>query len=255
MITMRNKTLWVLATSVTLLSTSLSAKDDMVQSIMKLRAEVESLYTQIDDTKDAYKSKMKSYMMQITDNEAQINRLETAVKLSEQNIEKTREEMKAYSAKGEDLAPLIHHAIELLISEIKAGIPFKVDERVAAVTKIKTDMAAGNITQEKALALLWANYDDSIRLTKEIGLFKQEIEIDGTVTLSKIAKIGSIMMFFATPDDKVGYVKKDKNQYSYIVSNDEEERSKIVHLFDALQKQIRTGYFTLPNTLLLRGDK
>jgi len=255
MIMMRNKTLWTLAVITTLVSTSVYAKDNMVNSIMKLRADVESYYTKIDENKDAYKSQMKSYTMQITDNEAQINRLETAIKLAEQNIEKTQADIQSFSSEGEDLKPLILNAIDLLVREIKAGIPFKVDERIAALMKIKSDMTEGSITQEKAMALVWANYDDALRLTKEIGLFKQDIQLDKETTLAKIAKIGSVMMFFATPDDKVGYVKKKGNGYRYVVEEDEEERAKIVHLFDSLQKQIRTGYFSLPNALILRGEK
>jgi lactam utilization protein B len=100
--------------------------------------------------------------------------------------------------------------------------------------------------------LTWASYDDALRLTKEIGQFKQEITLDGKATIAKIAKVGSLMMFFATPDDRVGYVKQDGNNYSYVVA-DNTERDQIIDLFDALQKQIRTGYFTLPNALLLRG--
>lgn len=255
MIMMRNKTVWALAVTTMLASTSVYAKDNMVNSIMKLRSDVESYYTKIDENKDAYKSQMKSYTMQITDNEAQINRLETAIKLAEQNIEKTQDDIQTFTSKGEDLKPLILNAIELLVSEIKAGIPFKVDERIAAAMKIKSDMTEGSITQEKAMALVWANYDDALRLTKEIGLFKQDIQLDKETTLAKIAKIGSVMMFFATPDDKVGYVKKEGNDYRYVVEDDEEERAKIVHLFDSLQKQIRTGYFSLPNALILRGEK
>jgi len=255
MIMMRNKTLWTVAVCTTFLGTSLYAKDDMVKSIMKLRADVESLYTKIDENKDTYKSQMKSYTMQITDNEAQINRQETALKLTEQNLEKTRADLKAFTSKGEDLKPMIFEAIEALVSEIKAGIPFKVDERIAAVMKIKTDMTEGSITQEKAMALVWANYDDSLRLTKEIGLFKQEISLDSEIKLAKIAKIGSVMMFFSTPDNKVGYVVKKENAYVYKTAANEEEKVQIVKLFDALQKQIRTGYFSLPNALILRGVK
>lgn len=255
MIMMRNKTVWALAVTTMLASTSVYAKDNMVNSIMKLRSDVESYYTKIDENKDAYKAQMKSYTMQITDNEAQINRLETAIKLAEQNIEKTQADIQTFTSKGEDLKPLIGNAIALLVREIKAGIPFKVDERIAAAIKIKSDMTEGSITQEKAMALVWANYDDALRLTKEIGLFKQDIQLDKETTLAKIAKIGSVMMFFATPDDKVGYVKKEENDYRYVVEDDEAERAKIVHLFDSLQKQIRTGYFSLPNALILRGEK
>ncbi|MFT7879325.1 MAG: DUF3450 family protein [Sulfurimonas sp.] len=234
-------------------SPQLIAEDEMVKSIMELRSDVETLYSQIDHNKDAYKSQMKSYSLQISDNEAQINRQETALKLTRQNIEKIEEKLEATGSTTADLKPIVYGAIAALEKEIKAGIPFKVEERVAALHQIKRDLENKNITQEKALALVWANYDDALRLTKEIGQFKQEITLDGKATMAKIAKVGSVMMFFATPDDRVGYVKQNGKKYDYVVTTDGDERDQIIDLFDALQKQIRTGYFTLPNALLTRG--
>lgn len=256
MVTIPKKVLLSLVASSALLSPALYAKSEtnLVQSIMKLRADVESLYTTIDDNKDAYKSQMKSYTMQIADNEAQINRQETSLKLTKQEVEKSKTKL-ASIGKGEDIKPMINTAILKLSNEIKAGIPFKTEDRLAALEKIQSDLKEGSITQDKALALVWASYDDAIRMTKEIGQFKQKIMLDGEPTLAKVAKIGSVMMFFSTPDNKVGYVKKEQDKYTYKVTTDESERAQIVALFDALQKQIRTGYFTLPNALALRGVK
>ncbi|MDM5263191.1 DUF3450 family protein [Sulfurovum sp. XTW-4] len=231
-----------------------AAKDDsMVQSIMELRSQVESLYTQIDDNKEAYKAQMKSYALQTSDSEAQINRQETSLKLTQQNIAKTEKKLETMGSATVDLKPIVNDALIALEKEIKSGIPFKVEERVAALHQIKDDLKNGTISQEKALALTWASYDDALRLTKEIGQFKQEIMLDGKATMAKIAKVGSVMMYFATPDERIGYVKQEGNTYSYVVTKDSTERDQIIDLFDALQKQIRTGYFTLPNALLLRG--
>jgi len=255
MITMGNKALLSVIACGVLFSSSLYAQNDenMVKSIMTLRGDVESLYTKIDENKDYYRSQMKSLSMQSTDNEAQINRQETSLKLTEQNIDKVEAQLKEIGNKGQDIKPMIYDALLTLSSQIKAGIPFKVEDRLAALTKIKMDLKNGDITQEKALALTWASYDDALRLTKEIGLFKQEITIDNEEKLAKIAKIGSVMMFFSTLDDQVGYVKQEGDVYQYVTVADEAQRTQIVNLFDALQKQIRTGYFTLPNALILRG--
>ena len=247
------KRLLALTVSGLLLSPMLMAKDEMIKSIMELRSDVESLYTQLDDNKEAYKSQMKSYALQISDNEAQINRQETTLKLTKQNLEKTEQKLASMGSATEDLTPIVNEALDALEKENKAGIPFKTEERVAGLHQIKNDLKNGNITQEKALALTWASYDDTLRLTKEIGQFKQEITLDGKATIAKIAKVGSVMMFFATPDERVGYVKQDGAKYSYVVATDDTERNQIIDLFDALHKQIRTGYFTLPNALLLRG--
>lgn len=235
------------------LTSTLLAENEMVESIMKLRSDVEKLYTEIDDNKEMYKAKMKSYTLQISDNEAQINRQETALKLTRQNLDKVQQKLEESGNTNVDLKPYVNEAIATLEKEIKAGIPFKTEERIASVKQIKSDMESGNITQEKALALVWASYDDALRLTKEIAQFKQEITIGEQSTMAKVAKVGSVMMFFATPDDKVGYVKQNSDSYSYVVATDAKEREQIIELFDSLQKQIRTGYFTLPNALLLRG--
>ncbi|WP_373031702.1 DUF3450 family protein [Sulfurovum sp.] len=255
MITMGNKALLSVIACGVLFSSNLYAQNDenMVKSIMTLRGDVESLYTKIDENKDYFRSQMKSLSMQSTDNEAQINRQETSLKLTEQNIDKVEDQLNEIGNKGQDIKPMIYDALLTLSSQIKAGIPFKVEDRLAALSKIKTDLNNGDITQEKALALTWASYDDALRLTKEIGLFKQEITIDNEEKLAKIAKIGSVMMFFSTLDDQVGYVKQKGDVYQYVTVADEVQRTQIVNLFDALQKQIRTGYFTLPNALLLRG--
>ncbi len=251
----KNTRLFSISAAMAISVSSVYAADnsEMVKSIMELRSDVESLYTKIDDNKEAYRAQMKSYALQISDNEAQINRQETALKLAQQNIEKTQKKLEMMGSATVDLKPVVNDALDALEKEIKAGIPFKIDERVAALHQIKDDLKNGNISQEKALALTWASYDDALRLTKEIGQFKQEITLDGKDTMAKIAKVGSVMMFFATPDDRVGYVKQEGNDYNYVVATDSSERDQIIELFDALQKQIRTGYFTLPNVLLLRG--
>ena len=83
------------STVIAISSTAVYAVDntEMVKSIMKLRADVEGLYTQIDENKDNYKSHMKSYAMQIADNEVQINRKTTAIKVANAEIVKLQEQI------------------------------------------------------------------------------------------------------------------------------------------------------------------
>ena len=176
-------------------------------------------------------------------------------KVSEAESEKLQTQIDNKGATANDMTPMLMSAIGNLEKITKSGIPFKTEERLADLGKIKSDLKKGNITQEKALSLVWASYDDALRLTKEIGLFKQHVTIGETQKLAKVAKIGTAMMFFLTPDDQVGYVKQVKGSYTYVVVEDETSKKQIHTLFDALQKQIRTGYFSLPNALLVAGVK
>lgn len=245
------------STLIAISSTSLAAasNEEMIKSIMKLRTDVEGLYSQIDENKENYKSQMKSYAMQVADNEAQMNRKETALKVTHAEMKKLEESIAAKGATSSDLTPMLNTALDNLVQIIKSGIPFKVDERVADVEKIKTDLKRGNITQEKALSLTWASYDDVLRLTKEIGIFKQQITVDGEEKLAKVAKIGSTMLFFITPDEQMGYAKRSGDTYRFVAVDDTQSKKEIHDLFDALLKQIRTGYFSLPNALLVSGVK
>ena len=245
------------STLIAIAGTSLHAQSnkEMVKSIMKLRADVEGLYSKIDENKESYKAQMKSFAMQVADNEAQINRKETALKLASAEAAKLETQIAKKGASTNDLTPMLTVAVENLEKIVRTGIPFKTEERIADLEKIKTDLKAGNITQEKALSLVWASYDDALRMTKEIGLFKQQIKLGDEEKLAKIAKIGTAMMFFMTPDDQVGYVKQNDGKYTYVAANEEKSIAEIHALFDALQKQIRTGYFTLPNALIAAGVK
>ena len=240
---------------ITLLSPAMGQADDaeMVKSIMALRADVEALYTEIDENKENYKAQMKSLSLQIADSEAQINRLNTQIKLADQELQKVRDKIATASTGDVVLKPMLNEAFILLESSIRSGLPFKVPERLAALEKIESDLEQKRITDERALALLWASYEDNIRLTSEIGLFKQKITVDGQNVLAEVAKIGSVMLFFATPDNRVGYVAREGDGYTYKTVKDQGKRESIVALFDALSKQIRTGYFTIPNALVLTG--
>ncbi len=235
---------------------SLSASatnDELAKSIIKLRGEVETLYSTIKENKQRYNSEMKSLSAQVIDLQAQINRKKTSIKLLKDDLEKIKSKIQESADSNKDVKPLVLDVLDLLEKTIKEGIPFMVEERVASLHKIKSDLDEGLITNEKALALTWASYDDAIRITKEIGLFKQQIEFNGKEVLAKIAKLGSVALFFSTPNNEVGYVVKDRDGYSYKHITDPKDIKKIVALFDALQKQIKTGFFELPNALVLQG--
>ena len=231
-----------------------NTNEELVDSIIALRGDVENLYTDIKENKQRYNAQMKSLSMQITDSEAQINRKTTTIKLAKNELEKIKLKIEETATGNSEIRPLVMNALSLLETSIKEGIPFMVEQRVADLHKIESDLKVGVITNEKALALTWASYDDLIRLTKEIGIFKQQIEFGDKKILAKVAKIGSVALFFSTPNEEVGFVVKEGNTYAYKHIIDPEDIKKIVALFDALQKQIRTGYFELPNALVLQGN-
>ncbi|MBD3839747.1 MAG: DUF3450 family protein [Epsilonproteobacteria bacterium] len=252
---MSKKTISI-ALSVLLSSTILSANsDNMAESLMKLRAEVEHLDTQINDEKDAYKSSMKSLSIQKSELEAMVSREDLKIKQINKELSDIQAKIVAASKNSQGLKPIVIEAIDNLSAMMKTSIPFKTSERVESVEKIKQQLNDSLITPQKALSQVYNAYNDEIRMTKENGIFKQTIVLNSEEKLAEIARIGTAMMFFKTPNDTVGYVVKNGNSWTYQEELNKEKQTEILSIFDAFKKQIRTGYFTLPNALILSEAK
>jgi hypothetical protein len=236
-------------------SSLMANSDNMAESLMKLRAEVEQLDSSIADEKDTFKGSMKSFRLQKNDLEALIAKEDLRMKQLTAEMGKVKKEVQEAGKNSVGLKPLVLEALARLQARIQTQIPFKTSDRIDDVSRITEQLKKDEITAQKALALTWNSYGDAIRMSKENGIFKQTIELNGQDRLADVARIGTMMMFFMTPNDEVGYVVKDQQGWQYKQAINKEEMDQINTLFDAFKKQIRTGYFTLPNALVVTEAK
>jgi outer membrane murein-binding lipoprotein Lpp len=252
---MSNKTISIALTLLLSGTVLLANNDNMAESLMKLRAQVEQLDSQIDDEKDAYKASMKSLSIQKSELEAMVSREDLKIKQINKELEKVKAEITKASQNSEGLNPIILSAIDNLIAMIQTSIPFKKNDRIESVSKIKDQLNASLITPQKALSYVYNAYADEIRMTKENGIFKQTVQLNGKDKLVEVARIGTAMMFFKSPNDEVGYVTHNGSSWSYKQELNKEKQEQILNIFDAFKKQIRSGYFTVPNALVLSEAK
>jgi hypothetical protein len=229
--------------------------ENLATSLMQLRAEVEKLDNTITEDKENYRASIKSFLRQKDDLESVNAREDLKIKQIEQELDKVRKEIIEIGKNSEGLKPLVFEALELLSKNIATAIPFKTKERLLDIETIESQLQNDLITPQKALALAWNAYTDALRMTKENGVFKQTITLDGQERLAEVARVGTMMMFFKTPDDNVGYVVKNAGVYSYKEVLSKNEKEQILNLFDAFKKQIRSGYFTLPNAIVMTESK
>lgn len=245
-----------IALSLLLGVSALSANsENLATSLMQLRAEVEKLDNTITEDKENYRASIKSFLRQKDDLESVNAREDLKIKQIEQELDKVRKEIIEIGKNSEGLKPLVFDALELLSKNIVTAIPFKTKERLLDIETIESQLQNDLITPQKALALAWNSYTDALRMTKENGVFKQTITLDGQERLAEVARVGTMMMFFKTPDDNVGYVVKNAGVYSYKEVINKNEKEQILNLFDAFKKQIRSGYFTLPNAIVMTESK
>lgn len=76
------------------------------------------------------------------------------------------------------------------------------------------------------------------------------ILLNGEKVLADIAKLGMVFMFFQTKDNQSGMARRSADGgWVFETASDSADRERIRTLFDSLKKQIRQGYFELPNPL------
>lgn len=235
------------------LAPSLCAADSvetLTKELIELRDQVETLHGQLQAQKDEHKSRMKSYAMQKAELEANLQRETLKIKQIRQSIGKVQEQTKKKSVSSDELVPAVQSSIQKMREYVETSIPFKKKERLAGLDEIEQLLLSKTLPAEKAANRLWAFAEDELRMTRENGIFRQTVEIDGEMRLTDVARLGTIMMFYKTGDNKVGMVQKGENGWSYVALVDPQATEQVVALFDGLQKQIRTGYYELPGAAM-----
>ena len=105
------------------------------------------------------------------------------------------------------------------------------------------------MSPQKASSRLWAFVEDELRLTRENGLYRQTITLASDELLVDVARVGMVAMYFKTDDGRYGRTVNNGGAWSYELVQDKESQKQIEGLFDAFKKNIRVGFFELPNAL------
>jgi hypothetical protein len=222
---------------------------NLSSELVELRLEVERIHDTLDEKKASHKAQMKSLRNQKSELEANIRREETKIKQVQRSLEQVRTSTAKISKNSKVLQPILLDAIVLLENYINSTLPFKKAERLSALNEIKTQILSETIVPERLANRVWSFFEDEIRLSRENGIYKQMVEVNGENRLSEVAKIGMMMLFYKTSDEETGYLTRDNGAWKY-VSASEIEDAQILALFDAFTKQIRSGYFILPNAII-----
>ena len=227
-----------------------AAQDDLdalAEELVQLRGQVESLNTELNRMQEQHRSEMNSLAAQKGDLEATRRREELRIRQLEQDLADNRERARQAGVEGEALAPIAAEIIDQLARHIDGGFPFKRDDRRQALEEISSQLQSGALEPPRALNRLWRFYEDELRLTRDNGLYSQVIPLGGDRVLADIAKLGAVAIYFQTRDGRSGYVTERQGEWDFTLAESGEARNRIEVLFDSLRKQIRTGYFVLPN--------
>lgn len=230
---------------------ALSAEEDLgklADRLIQLRGEVESLNDEIESKQQQHKNRMTSLAQRNAELEAQIQRQELEVKKLQRQIEELRSEAKAVDEASAALRPVAKEVMNALERRVDTALPFTQSERKAEIEEIRAKLQKGELSTPRALNQLWTFVEDELRLTRENGMFRQTITLDGEEQLADVVRIGMVMLFFKTGDDRFGYAEQSGEGWTYRII-DGVAADKAEKLFDSFERQVRTGYFQIPNAL------
>jgi len=223
--------------------------DELAEKLVNLRGEVEELNSKLDSLRQQHKNEMASLSRQKSDLQSRIQQREVQADELNQQLNEIRKKAQKAGVEKEALEPAVVQAIDTLQTRVQRGLPFKVAERTAELDEIRQQLRSEVLTPHKAAKRLWAFYEDEIRLAEENGIYQQTVTVGGEEKLADVARLGMMMLFFKTPDGQYGRASQQQGEWTFKLYRDEADREQVKTLFSSFRKQVRTGFFTIPNAL------
>ncbi len=218
------------------------------QRLIELRGQVDDLNAELELTRESSHQKIKMLAEQRFELEGRVNREALKQQRLRATLEKNRKLAAEAGSDESQLTPVLNRAMDELEVVITQGLPFKSAERLMALEEIRNKLKAGVVSPSRTANRLWAFCEDELGLTREIGIYRQSIDLNGEIILADVAKLGMVMLYFRTPDQRHGMARKQGDGWHFQLV-EEKQQPQVADLFDALDKQVRTGLFELPNAI------
>ena len=246
---------WLMALAVLAASAPLHAQDDtLAERLITLRGEVDELQSELDVRREEHKNRMAYLTAQLSDLEANRDREALRVGQLDEDLAEMQAEIADAGVSSESLTPFLRDQITLLRAQVEGGFPFKVRERLAVLDELETQLDTGVVSAQRGVNRLWAFIEDEFRISRENAIYSQSIALNGENVLVDVAKLGNVMMYFRTRDLEYGRAVQTPQGWRFERFDNAKDQELVARLFDSLRKQIRQGYFELPEALPLSGD-
>lgn len=234
---------------------SLFAQNGYADELIEKRAELDALYDELDHLKDDYNARVSSLTVYRADLEVRLQQEELKHRRLSEELAGLLDKASEDTTETGQLTSGLMTIIDQSAKRVSAGIPFHIDERLAELEDLKASLENGDMTPVEGATNLWNFLASELALSRESGIYRQAITLDGHSMLADIARLGLVFLYFRTYDDRYGYARFDEGEYVYTLAASREEERQIRNLFDSLERNIHTGFFELPIPALPEGGR
>lgn len=216
------------------------------RELSRLRTDVAALSETLELEREALRADLRSREQRKVELESRIRQEELRLAELERLMARQREILDADSVAHEHLVPVIEASVASLQEVVRRGLPYRIQERTDALGDLADKVREGTLDPRRGVGRLWQAVEDELRLSRENVLDKQVIGLDGGDVLVEVARIGMIALFYRTKDGRFGQAVRTADGWTYQAVTAPEDTERLEELFDALKKQIRSGFFDLP---------
>ena len=221
----------------------------LAKSLAKLRSEVETLSEQLGRKKTDAQGELQTFSRQKAEMSLELDREHMRLQKLRMAIAEKHKVVESQEAKSKALSPIFASTAGRVRSYIEQSLPFRTDERLAELKTIEEQVRTGLLPTQKGLERLWSLIEDELRMTRESGLYRQTVKLGADEHLADVVRVGMVMLFFRLSDGSVGAVRREKNAWTFKALQGQKQVEQVQALFDSFKKQVRVGYFDLPNML------
>jgi len=226
-----------------------SSFEELAKEIVRLRGTIDELSVRLEDEKEAQRNQLRSLAQQKLALEADLQREGQRRDQLVREVGRIDDRGKKDEARTVGMRGVVEQAIQRIQPAIYAGVPFRRDERRAALESIRLELEDGRSSAPVALAKLWTFAESELTLTRSLSVESQIVSVDGQEMLADVARAGTVLLYFRTPDGRFGAARSTEGAWRWTVVTTPDEIQQVSALFLALEGRQRAGFFVLPGAL------
>jgi hypothetical protein len=230
-------------------NSEIQSLENISQELVEIRHQIANLHDEINLKKDSFRDQIRSYSNQKSDLEVKISRADLNIKDIQRELKKLKESNQQAYKGYDEVKPVVKKSIVNLRQSVQSSLPFKLEERLQALKDIEYRLETNVISPNKAANQLWAFVEDELMLGRSNGIHNETVNISGEKRLVKVLRLGKIAMVVKASDEEYRIMRREKEEWIQEPVSSSKHIRQLDNLFDAFNKNIRNGLFTIPNIL------
>lgn len=216
--------------------------EDISQKILELRAQVEEAGTALEESR---KKKAASFDL-VLQRQTEIEQGIRKERLKSLQLAEKRKLLvnSKVSLPREGNKELLVWAAELK-KIVMGGLPFRVEERVAAISQLEDRIQKNRESHVTLASELWNLTDRELKLAASNEYRMGKVSLPSGEKEAEVARIGSLQALFRSSTGELGFAQRVGKVWKWQTADGEQAKA-IDRLISRFQEKSYTGWFELP---------